>query len=107
MPSFARAMLALVLGMLYLALAFVTGWEIGSLLVALFILGVVAFGAVAALATVLPVSKPWFYPVMFSFPALLIGLVAIGDNFSFFAVGLAGLFAGAASEYFVRWRARG
>lgn len=107
MPSFARAMSALVLGMLYLALAFVAGWEIGSLLVALLILAVVAFGAVAALATVFPVNRPWFYPVTFSLPALLIGLVAIGDNFTFLSVGLAALFAGVASEYFVRWRARG
>jgi hypothetical protein len=107
LPSLARAISALVLGTLYLALAFVAGWEIGSLLVALLILAVVAFGAIAVLATVLPADKLWFYPVMFSLPALLIGLVAIGDNFTFLGVGLAALFAGVAGEYFVRWRARG
>ena len=107
MPSLARAIPALVLGTLYLVLAFIAGWEIGSLLITLFILAVVAFGAIAALATVLPVKAPWFYPVMFSLPAMLIGLVAIRDNFTFLGVGLAALFAGVASEYFVRWRARG
>lgn len=106
MPTLARAMLALILGTLYLGLAFVTGWEIGSLIVALLVLAVVAFGVVAALAILLPVDMPWFYPVTFSLPALLIGLVAISDNYSFLSVGLAALCAGVASENFARWRAR-
>jgi hypothetical protein len=97
---------ALFLGTLYLVLAFVMGWEVGSLFVALLILGGVAFCAIAALATVLPSEKPWFYPLMFSLPTLTIGLLAIRDNFTFLSVGLAALCAGAGSEYFVRWSAR-
>lgn len=106
MPYLDRAMPALLLGTLCLVLAFVMGWEVGSLLVALLILGVVAFGAIAVLATFFPIDKPWFYPLMFSLPALAIGLIAIGDNFTFLSVGLAALCAGGGSEYFVRWRAR-
>ena len=106
MPYLDRAMPALFLGTLYLVLAFVMGWEIGSLFFALLILAFVAFVAIAALATVLPIDKPWFYPLMFSLPSLAIGLIAIGDNFTFLSIGLAALCAGGGSEYFVRWRAR-
>ncbi len=106
MPYVDRAMSAIFLGILYVGLAFIMGWEVGSFLVALLALGAVAFGAVMVLATVLPIDKPWFYPLMFSFPALTIGLIAIGDNFTFLSVGLAALCAGGGSECFVCWRAR-
>lgn len=105
-PYLDRAIPALFLGTLYLVLAFVMGWEIGSLFFALLILALVAFFAIAALATVLPIDKPWFYPLMFSLPSLTIGLIAIGDNFTFLSIGLAAMCAGGGSEYFVRWRAR-
>ena len=105
-PYLDRTIPALLLGTLYLVLAFVMGWEVGSLLVALFILGVIAFGAIAALATFLPIDKPWFYPLMFSLPTLAIGVIAIGDNFTFLSIGLVALCAGGGAAYFVRWRAR-
>jgi hypothetical protein len=96
---------ALICGSLYLGLAFVLGWEIGSLFLALLVLALVAFATVTALTTVLPVKKLWFHPVMFSLPSLIVGLIAVGDNVSFLSIGCAALCAGAGSEYFVRWRA--
>ena len=107
MPSYLdRAMSAVFLGTLYLILSFVMGWEVGSLFFALLILALVAFVAIAVLATALPNDKPWFYPLMFSLPSLAIGLIAIGDNFTFLSIGLAALCASAGSEYFIRWRAQ-
>jgi len=83
MNSLGGAMLALTGGVLYFALSFAMGMEIGSLFVGLSILVFVAFTAIAALATVLPTKRFWLYPTMFSLPTLLIGLIAIGDNFTF------------------------
>ena len=101
-----RTLSALVFGILYLVVAFVLGWQVGSLLVSLFVLGMLAFWAVAALATKRPASNPWLYPLAFAGPALLVGLIAIRDNFTFLEIGLAALFGGGGGEYWARWRAR-
>lgn len=48
---------ALFLGTIYLGLAFVLGLEIGSVFVALLVLGIIAFGVISTLATVIPIDK--------------------------------------------------
>lgn len=107
MPYFGRAIVALLLGTLYLVLAFIMGWNVGSLFFSLLILSLIAFIIVTVLCTVLPLNKPWFYPLLFASPSLIIGLIALSDNFIFLTIGLATLCAGGGGEYFVRRQARG
>ncbi len=99
-------MLALIGGVLYLGLSFAMGMEIGSLFVALAILVLVAFVAIAALSTVLPTDRFWLYPMMFSLPTLFVGLFALtaGSPASFAIIGFATFLVGLAAAYLVRKR---
>jgi hypothetical protein len=108
MNGLGGAMLALIGGVLYLALSFVMGMEIGSLFIALVILSFVAFAAIAALSTVLPNNRFWLYPLMFSLPTLLVGLGALtsGSPLSFAVIGLATFLVGLAAAFLARKRQR-
>src|ERR1035437_4896210 len=108
MKSLGGAMLALICGVLYLALSFVMGMEIGSLFVALVILAIVAFVAIAALSSVLPNDRFWIYPLMFSLPTILAGLLALtsGSPPSFAVIGLTTFLVGLAATYLARKQQR-
>lgn len=101
------AIIALFGGVMYVALTFVMGMEIGSLYVAIAILSGITAVAIFILTAGFPTKRVWLYPVMFSLPILIIGIIAIEDNFSFISIGAATLAAGFVGGFFTRWRQAG
>ena len=107
MPYFGRAFVALLSGTLYLVLIFVMGWKVESLFFSWLFFSFIAFIVVAVLCTVFPFNKHWFYPLIFASPSLVIGFIALADNFTFLTIGFSALCAGGGGEYIVRRRAKG
>ena len=94
---------ALIAGVLYLVLSFVLGWQIGSLAIWFAILALTGLTVIAVLTIFVPSNQFWLYPIMFSLPSSLVGLLAAtsGSPPSFFILGVGTFLVGLPISYVV------
>ena len=101
MSKFGVASIGSVLGMIYVAISFAIGMQVGSFATELGILGLLAAIIGATLAR-MSKTRIWLGSVFFSIPPVAVGIIALSDNFTFlnFAiVAIVGSMVGALLKY--------